>query len=111
MVVLPCISRSARTTSPPNASPMAWWPRHTPRSGTPAAAAARTSGTLMPASRGVQGPGEMTMAAGSSASALVDAQRVVPVDHRIGAELAGVLDQVVGEAVVVVEDEEHGPRS
>ena len=38
-------------------------------------------------------------------------QRVVPVDHRIGAQLACVLDQVVGEAVVVVEDEKHDPRS
>ena len=48
---------------------MDWWPRHTPRSGTPAAAAARTSGTLMPASRGVHGPGEMTTATGCSARA------------------------------------------
>ena len=90
---------------------MAWWPRHTPSSGTPAAAAARTSGTLMPASRGVQGPGEITIAAGLEGERLVDAKGVVPVDHRIGAQFAGVLDQVVGEAVVVVEDEEHDSRS
>ena len=105
------MSRSARTTSPPNASPMAWWPRQTPSSGTPAAAAARTSGTLIPASRGVQGPGEITIAAGSQRERVLDAEGVVPVDHRIGAQLAGVLDQVVGEAVVVVEDEEHRSRS
>jgi len=42
---------------------------------------------------------------------LVDPQRVVPVDHRVRAELAGVLHEVIGEAVVVVEDEEHDPRS
>src|SRR5438093_660463 len=28
---LPCISSGARLTTPPNASVMAWWPRHTPR--------------------------------------------------------------------------------
>jgi hypothetical protein len=33
------------------------------------------------------------------------------VHQRIGAQLAGVLDQVVREAVVVVEDEKHDPRS
>ena len=31
--VFPCISRSARTTSPPNAWPMHWCPRHTPSTG------------------------------------------------------------------------------
>src|SRR3954467_9084345 len=34
-------------------------------------------------------------------------QSVVAIDHRIGAQLTGVLDQVIGEAVVIVEDEEH----
>src|SRR5881397_1363557 len=61
--VLPCISRSARTTRPPNASPIAWWPRQTPRIGIfPARACTR--GTRMPASRGVHGPGESTAARG-----------------------------------------------
>jgi hypothetical protein len=31
--VLPCMTCLARMTLPPNASPMAWWPRHTPRIG------------------------------------------------------------------------------
>ena len=106
LVVLPCMSRSARTTRPPNASPMAWWPRQTPSTGT-RPAAARTSGTEMPASRGVQGPGEITIASGRSCERGLDAQGIVPVDYRLGAQLAGVLDEVVGEAVVVVEDEEH----
>ena len=37
---------------------------------------------------------------------------VVAVDHRVGAELAQLLDQVVDEGVVVVDDEHpgsHGP--
>ena len=47
------------------------------------------------------------MAAGSRARASCRCQGVVAVDHRIGAQLAGVLHEVVGEAVVVVEDQEH----
>ena len=34
--VLPCSSSGARTTGAPNTAPIAWWPRHTPNSGTPA---------------------------------------------------------------------------
>jgi hypothetical protein len=34
-------------------------------------------------------------------------QRIVTIDDRVGAELTGVLDQVIGKAVVVIEDEEH----
>jgi len=37
-----------------------------------------------------------------------DAERVVPIDDGLRAQLAKVLDEVVGEGVVVVEDEEHG---
>src|SRR5213083_2887915 len=66
--VFPCMSRSARTTRAPNASPIAWWPRHTPRTGT-FPASAFTSGTRIPASPGVHGPGESTAAVGLSASA------------------------------------------
>src|SRR5213596_426809 len=51
-----------------NASPIAWWPRHTPRTGT-FPASALTSGTRIPASPGVHGPGESTAAVGLSASA------------------------------------------
>src|SRR5438876_12131574 len=38
---------------------------------------------------------------------LLYGQRVVAVHHRLRAELAEQLDEVVGERVVVVEDEEH----
>ena len=46
--VFPCMTRSARTMSPPNAAPIAWWPRQTPRMGvTPVKR--RITGTEMPA--------------------------------------------------------------
>src|SRR5439155_915431 len=45
---------------------MAWWPRQTPSSGT-LPASARTSGTAIPASAGVHGPGEITATGGLSA--------------------------------------------
>src|SRR5438445_348580 len=45
--VLPCMRRAARTTLPPNACPIAWWPRQTPRVGT-LPASALTRGTRMP---------------------------------------------------------------
>ena len=32
-LVLPCICWPARMMSPPNAAPMLWWPRHTPKMG------------------------------------------------------------------------------
>jgi len=54
----PCIS-PPRTTVPPKYWPMDWWPRHTPSNGFPAAAQAPTKSSEMPASLGVQGPGEM----------------------------------------------------
>ena len=62
--VLPCITRSARTTSPPYASPIAWCPRHTPRIGI-VLPHRRITSTVMPASFGVHGPGESTMADGA----------------------------------------------
>jgi len=65
---LPCIGAGARTTCPPKACPIAWCPRHTPSTGIlPAAAAIRSR--QMPASFGVHGPGESTIASGLRASA------------------------------------------
>ena len=55
----------ACTMRPPNAWPMLWCPRHTPRIGI-SPAKRWISGTEMPASFGVHGPGEMTMCAGAS---------------------------------------------
>ena len=45
---------------------MAWWPRQTPSSGT-APESSRMAGSEMPASAGVQGPGEITIASGARA--------------------------------------------
>src|SRR3954469_18403537 len=38
---------------------------------------------------------------------LVDGDRVVALHHELGAELAEVLNEVVGERVVIVDDENH----
>ena len=63
----------------------------------------------MPASFGVHGPGEITMRARRSSRDLVDGDRVVALDAHVRAELAEVLREVVGERVVVVDQEElHG---
>jgi len=56
----------ARTTLPPNAAPIAWCPRHTPRIGRRPAWASM-AGTHTPASAGEHGPGESTTRSGASA--------------------------------------------
>ena len=61
----------------------------------------------MPASVGVQGPGESTIASGRSASASAARERVVPAHLADGAEIAQVVDEVEGEAVVVVDQQDH----
>ncbi len=61
----------------------------------------------MPASFGVQGPGEMTIASGriatTSSTLTLSFRRTVT----LGAQLAQEMDEVVGEAVVVIDDEDH----
>ena len=44
---------------------MAWWPRHTPSTGTPASAKVRIASTDTPASAGVHGPGDTTTLSGA----------------------------------------------
>ena len=46
---------------------------------------------------------------GAKRDEVVHGGGIVPVHHRFGAQLAGVLDEVVGETVVVIEDEKHSP--
>jgi hypothetical protein len=58
--VIPCMSSGACETEAPYASAIAWCPRHTPSSGMPAAAAARTTAIDAPARAGVPGPGEIS---------------------------------------------------
>ena len=60
----------------------------------------------MPASFGVHGPGEITIAPGARARDRVDRDRVVALDADVRAELAEVLREVVGERVVVVDQQE-----
>ena len=72
-----------------------------------APASARTSSRLIPASSGVPGPGEITMRSGRSASASSTLERVVAHHLHLGAQLAQVLDEVEGERVVVVDEEDH----
>ena len=95
---------------PPNAWPIAWWPRQTPRIGIRPAKRSIT-GTEMPASRGVQGPGEIDDPLRLPRLDLLQRDRVVAVDVDVGAQLAEVLDEVPGEAVVVVDHQQHvAPR-
>ena len=70
----------------------------------------------MPASFGVQGPGDSTMASGSAATRRRRDLVVAMHDH-LGPQLAEVMDEVEGEAVVVVDEDDHsfhprppGPR-
>ena len=62
----------------------------------------------MPASFGVQGPGESTIASGSAASTSVDRDLVVAMHGHLRPEPAQVVDEVEGEAVVVVDQQDHG---
>ena len=70
-----------------------------------AAPSPRIASTEMPAWSGVPGPGEITMRSGAApprpATSIASLRR----DLHLGAQLAQVLDQVVGEAVVVVDHE------
>ena len=106
---LPCIGTGARTTSPPKACPIACMPRQTPRIGT-RGPQSRITSRQMPASFGVQGPGDSTIASGASArsfSAVVSSLRTtrIALDER-----PDQVDEVPGERVVVVHDDDRGHR-
>ena len=57
----------------------------------------------MPASFGVQGPGESTIASGFAARVSSDADLVVPPHRHVRAEFAEIVDEVEREAVIVVD--------
>ena len=66
------------------------------------------SSRQMPASLGVQGPGDSTMPLGFSA--MTPATRDLVVAERPAharAQLAQEVDEIVGEAVVVIDQDEH----
>ena len=71
----------------------------------PACGKRRTTSSEIPASSGVHGPGETTTRSGRGGEQLIDARAVVANYLDLGAELAEVLDEVVGEGVVVVDHE------
>ena len=62
--------------------------------------------TETPASFGVHGPGETMTRSGARASSSSVGLDVVAHDLELGAQLAQVLDEVVGERVVVVDHED-----
>ena len=62
----------------------------------------------MPASAGVHGPGEITIASGARTATSSIVQRVVAPNVERRAQLTEVLHEVVRERVVVVDDEDHG---
>ena len=64
---------------------------------------------VTPACSGRPGPGEITMRSGLRRAHFLDGHRVVAQDANLRAELAQVLDEVVGKRVVVVDDDDHRP--
>ena len=62
----------------------------------------------MPASLGVQGPGDSTMPLGFELQHLGDRDLVVAEHLAAAPELAQEVDEVIGEAVVVIDQDEHG---
>ena len=63
-----------------------------------------------PASAGVPGPGEIDQVAGLPGLGLLGVDGVVSLGSHLGAGRSDVVDQVVGERVVVVDHEHpHGP--
>ena len=96
----------ARMTSPPNASPIAWWPRQTPSTGM-RGPNSRITSSETPACSGRPGPGEMTTREWPSARSASSDASSLRRTTMLRAQLAQVLDQVVGERIVVVDDEDH----
>ena len=70
-----------------------------------------SSSRQMPASFGVHGPGDRITAFGFFFSASRDAERIIAHDFGAHAEILDVMDEVVDEAVVIIDDEDHGRAS
>ena len=65
--------RGARTIAPPNASPIAWWPRQTPRIGIAPAKRSDRGDRDARLAAACTGPGEIDDAVGRQRRDLVDA--------------------------------------
>ena len=57
---------------------------------------------LMPASCGVHGPGEIRMSVGMQRFDFVDGCLIVAANDNFISQLADVLDEVVGERIVII---------
>ena len=75
----------------------------------PVSAAARVSGRQMPASVGVAGTGGEQDGGGVQRHRRLNVDLVVADDARLGPELAEIVEEVVGEAVVIVDQQQHFP--
>jgi hypothetical protein len=84
---------------------MAWWPRQTPTGFLPAKARIMSQDT--PASAASTGPGEIISAVGIQRERFLHRDLVVAVHLLVHAQLPEVLDQVVGERIVVIDDQQH----
>ena len=65
----------------------------------------------MPASFGVHGPGDSTIASGLRASASATVSLSLRHDLAARADVAQEVDEVEGESVVVVDEQDHGGAS
>ena len=65
------------------------------------------SGTEIPASLGVQGPGEITMRSGAKAATPRQVNLVVTIHPHLDPQLPQILHQVIGEGIVVVDHQQH----
>ena len=102
----PCRARARRACpiSPPKASTIAWWPRQTPSVGTAGAAVGRSQARAR--GGGPAGAGGEDEVGGQSLR-LVRVDRVVAAHDDLRAELAEEVREVVGERVVVVDQQDH----
>ena len=61
----------------------------------------------MPAWLGVQGPGDSTMPCGLQRQGLIGGQGVVALHPDVRTQFAQEVEQVVGEAVIIIDQEKH----
>ena len=108
-LTFPCIGSGARITLPPNAWPIAWCPRQTPNSGNLAGG----GGDQFQADagfRGRAGARRQHDRFGLHCDRIGDRQLVIAPHLTLGADIAQKMKEVEGEAVVVVDEKDHGHR-
>ena len=103
---LPCTWVGARTTLPPKASPIAWWPRQTPRIGI-FAAACRDQIEADAGLLGRAGAGRQHDGVGVGGDHGAARHLVVAMHLDLRPQLTEIVHQVEGEAVVIVDQADH----